>query len=207
MSAHMVASINAALEWNAAASSMPGEQVLGDRAVVASTDEHVLTAAVDGVGHGAEAAAAAHAAAHVLEQSAGQDPAAVILACHRALLHTRGAAISLASINVRAHTVTWLGVGNVEARLMRGPQPVPVTESLLLRSGVVGHELPSLTAQTTPIARGDVLIFATDGIRRDFADLLTLSGSCQEIADRVLAQHALGSDDALVLIVRYLARR
>jgi phosphoserine phosphatase RsbX len=56
------------------------------------------------------------------------------------------------------------------------------------------------------LTRGDVLIFATDGIRNDFADLLVPLGSCRDIAERVLHEHALGSDDALVLVARYLTR-
>jgi serine phosphatase RsbU (regulator of sigma subunit) len=35
---------------------------------------------------------------------------------------------------------------------------------VLLRSGVVGYQLPTLRASTLPIAPGDLLIFATDGI-------------------------------------------
>jgi hypothetical protein len=58
-----------------------------------------------------------------------------------------------------------------------------------------------------PLARGDLLIFATDGIRRDFADDLMPTGSCREIADRILQQYAIGTDDALVLVARYLGRR
>jgi hypothetical protein len=50
------------------------------------------------------------------------------------------------------------------------------------------------------------VIFATDGIRRDFADGLVPSGSCREIADHILKEHTRGSDDALVLVARYLGR-
>ena len=200
-------STSAALEWHAVGTPAPGETVLGDRAVVAFADGYAAAAVVDGLGHGAEAAVAAQEAASVLEQSAGQDPAAVATECHRALHDTRGAALSLASIDTREHTMTWLGIGNVEARLVHTADPIRVTDSLLLHSGIVGHHLPRLSAQTTTIARGDVLIFATDGIRRDFADVLVTSGSCQEIAERIQQQCALGSDDALVLVVRYLANR
>lgn len=206
MSLCTVSSINAALEWDAAATPIPGEKVLGDRGVVAFAGDRALAAAIDGLGHGAEAAAAAEAAASVLERSTGQDLPATVLECHRALKATRGAALSLATIDMREHTMTWLGVGNVEARLLRGQHPIPVTESLLLHGGIVGHELPHLSAQTTKLARGDVLTFATDGIRRDFADDLVPSGSCREIAERILHQYALGSDDALVLVARYLPR-
>jgi hypothetical protein len=194
-----------ALEWDTAAMPMPGESVLGDRAVVQFAARHVLLAAIDGVGHGPEAAAAAQIAADTLTGSE-QDVASAALECHRALVDTRGAALSLASIDGREHTLTWLGIGNVESHLLHGADPVPISESLLLHTGVVGHALPRLAPQTLPLAHGDVLIFATDGIRRDFADDLLPRGSCRDIADRILQSHRVGSDDALVLVARYLYR-
>jgi phosphoserine phosphatase RsbX len=196
---------NTSLEWDTASMPMPGESVLGDRAVVHVAAQHMLLAAIDGVGHGPEAAVAAQLAADTLTGSE-PDVAAAALECHRALGHTRGAALSLASIDGREHTVTWLGIGNVESRLLHGRDLVPVSESLLLHTGVVGHALPRLAPQTLPLAHGDVLIFATDGIRRDFADDLLPRGSCHDIADRILQGSALGTDDALVLVARYLAR-
>lgn len=205
MSARTLSDRKTALEWDVAATPAPGENALGDRAVVAFAEYQVLLAVIDGLGHGPDAAAAAQEAASVLERSAGRDPAATVLECHRALRNTRGAAVSLASIDLREQTMTWLGVGNVEARLLHAADPIQVTDSLLLHSGIVGHEVPHLSAQTTAVARGDVLIFATDGIRRDFADVLVPSGSCRAIADHILHESALGSDDMLVLVVRYLA--
>lgn len=207
MSVYPIASTNASLEWDAATMPMPGESVLGDRAVVAFDERQLLLAVIDGVGHGADAAAAAQVAAYTLKQSADQDVASAVLECHRALAHTRGASLSLASIDDREHRMTWLGIGNVEARLLHGAEPLPVSESLLLHNGVVGHELPRLSPQTMPLARGDLLIFATDGIHRGFADDLMPRGTCREIASRILQQHALGSDDALVLVARYLHRK
>lgn len=198
-------SINGALQWDVAAVPIPGEQALGDRAVVAFAGERVLVGAIDGLGHGPEAAAAAEAAATVLESCVAQDPAATVGQCHHALRDTRGAALSLAWIDAAKHTMTWLGVGNVEGRLVRAAAPFVATHSLLVHSGIVGHELPDLSAQTTTIARGDLLIFATDGVRRDFADGFVPSGSCGEIAHRILDRDALGTDDALVLVARYLA--
>lgn len=207
MSARPMTSAGAYLEWDAATTPMPGENVIGDRGVVALAEEHMLLAAIDGLGHGPEAAAAAQIAAYTLRHFAEQDIASAVLECHRALADTRGAALSLASINGQEHTVTWLGIGNVESRLLHGAEPVPLSESLLLHHGIVGHDLPRLTPQTMPVERGDLLIFATDGIHRDFADDLMPRGSCREIADRILKQHALGSDDALVLVARYLGRK
>ena len=206
MSAGSATSATAALEWDLAAAPMPGENVIGDHGLVVFAHEHIWAAAIDGVGHGAEAAAAAHIATYTLQHAAAQDLASMVRECHQALTPTRGAAVSIARVDCRAHALTWLGIGNVEARLVRSRDPLRATESLLLHGGIVGHALPNLAPQTTPIARGDLLIFATDGIRRDFTDSLTPSGSCREIADRILHEFALGSDDALVLVARYLAQ-
>jgi hypothetical protein len=55
-----------------------------------------------------------------------------------------------------------------------------------------------------PLVRGDTLIFTTDGVRPGFAAGITLTESPQELADRILADHAKETDDALVLVVRFL---
>lgn len=51
---------------------------------------------------------------------------------------------------------------------------------------------------------GDTLIFATDGVRRDFAATVTGRRPPQEIADGIFARHGKLTDDVLVLVVRYL---
>ena len=55
-----------------------------------------------------------------------------------------------------------------------------------------------------PMIEGDTLIFVTDGIRSGFAKGLSTSDPPQLMADRILAEHSKGSDDALVLVARYL---
>lgn len=114
--------------------------------------------------------------------------------------------MSLASFNGRQDTMTWLGIGNVESVLLRGRRDgARDQESLLLRGGVVGSRLPSLMTSVLPVERDDVLIMATDGVRSDFAhDNSHLGGSPQELAERILRRYQKKSDDALVLVARYL---
>ena len=57
-----------------------------------------------------------------------------------------------------------------------------------------------------PVAPGDILIFATDGIRSDFSEGLTGSEVPQRTADRILAQYGKHTDDALVLVARYVGQ-
>ena len=128
--------------------------------------------------------------------------------CHYALSDTRGAAISLAFVSLLKSTMTWVGVGNVEGRVMSGdPSATRLKGSLALESGVPGHELPSMRTATLDLRTGDVLFLATDGIGPAFADSLDISGSPQAISERIMARHRRPSDDALVVAVRYLGLR
>jgi len=113
--------------------------------------------------------------------------------------------MSIISINWRERRMTWIGVGNVEGMLLRASKEAnPAREDLMLRSGVVGYQLPTLREAVLPVGLGDLLILATDGIRGGFAESVVPTSSSQEIADLILARHGKDSDDALVLVVRFL---
>jgi serine phosphatase RsbU (regulator of sigma subunit) len=64
-----------------------------------------------------------------------------------------------------------------------------------------------VTPATLAIQPGDVLLLATDGIHRAFADAPDVSGSTRAISERILAEHWKPPDDALVVAVRYLGPR
>jgi phosphoserine phosphatase RsbX len=196
------------VEWAVARRCRAGEARCGDLAVVASLPEGVLVAGIDGLGHGAEAARASQRAAEVIRLSPSADLELLVQRCHTALRGTRGAAISLAFVCPSEHAVTWLGVGNVEGRVLGSdPSATGPKGSLALRGGVPGHELPPVKPATLPIEPGDVLLLATDGIHRAFADAPDVSGSPRTISERILARHWKPPDDALVVAVRYLGPR
>jgi serine phosphatase RsbU (regulator of sigma subunit) len=193
------------IEWGVAALPLAGEAESGDLYLVKPFPYGVLVAVVDGLGHGPEAALAAKAAVAALEDSAPESVIALLRRCHERLMKTRGVVMSLAFFSAQDSTLTWVGVGNVEGVLVRADaQASPARESVLLRGGVLGYEIPSLHASVIPVARGDTLILSTDGIRHGFAEELTLRDSPQQIADRILAQCGKDTDDALVLVARYL---
>jgi len=193
------------LEWGVATLTLPGQSESGDQYLVAPFPNGVLVAVIDGLGHGDEAAAAAKTALAALERYAHEPVISTVRRCHEGLWGTRGAVISLAAFNTLDGTMTWLSVGNVEGMLLRAdPNARPAYEALLLRGGVVGGQLPLLSASIVPVMWGDTLILATDGIRSDFPQGLSLRDPPQQIADGILARHAKGTDDALVLVARYL---
>lgn len=191
------------IEWGAAAAAQAGQTVSGDRFVVAPFPNGALVGVVDGLGHGDQAAAAAEIAAATLRAHASEPVIALVRRCHDALARTRGVVLTLASFNGPENTMTWLGVGNVEGVLLHGAPNSP-RESVLLRGGVVGYQLPPLRAAALSLARGDMLVLATDGVKGAFADGLVVSIPPQQIADDILARCNKKIDDALALVVRYL---
>jgi len=191
------------LEYGVAKFALSGQGESGDHHLVCCNQDGVLIAAVDGIGHGEEAANAAKKAISILRNGVGEPIISLVERCHEKLRPTRGVVLSLASIDVAQGMMTWLGVGNVQGLLMRANTKNGNTqEPLLLRAGVVGSRVPPLQAAVLPIQKGDTLIFATDGIRSDFTETLNSLENPQRAADRILQNCLSGSDDALVLVSR-----
>jgi hypothetical protein len=191
--------------WAVASAPFPNESQSGDRHVVLPSADGVLMAAVDGVGHGDEAAAAAKTAVAILEAHAFESPIGLVLRCHEELKGSRGVAMTIAFFDLRDRTLSWLGVGNVEAVLFHGlGEYRDQADRALLRSGVLGYRLPPVQAEVLPLKPFDTLVIVTDGISPNFDEGLMLSEDLQLIADGILARHRSGTDDALVLVARYL---
>jgi len=195
----------ALIDWGVATLMLAGEQESGDLHLIKPVGTGVLVSVVDGLGHGAEAAAAARAAVAALNRHAQESVLPLLQRCHQALAGTRGVVVSVALFDRADGSMTWLGVGNVEGVLLyadsgrrRG------RERLVTRGGIVGSELPPLRAEVLAVAPGDTLILATDGIRSGFADDLAIDAPPQQLADQILARSGKGTDDALVLVARYL---
>ena len=196
------------VEWAIATRCRHGEATNGDLAVVTLLPEGALVAGIDGLGHGTQAARAAGKAADVVRKNPSQNLVSLLMRCHDALIATRGAAISLAFISASRNELTWLGVGNVEGRVLSGDRSTTRPKgSLALGRGLPGHALPTVKSARLAVDWGDVLVLATDGIEATFADSLDTSGSTQAISDRILAAHSKRRDDALVVAVRYLGLR
>jgi len=159
---------------------------------------------VDGLGHGHDAQSAARLAIATLEAEPHREITGLVERCHSVLNRSRGVVMSIASLDAERETITWLAVGNVEGLLIRSG--AAKREAILMRGGIVGHRLPSLRSTTLPLSAGDVLVFATDGIREGFAEGLRADAPLQVIADRVLARHGRPDDDALVLVGRWRGR-
>lgn len=196
------------VEFGVARYVLPGQPESGDHHLVCCKNNSILIAAIDGIGHGEEAANAARAAISVLEAGVEEPIISLVARCHEKLRLTRGVVLSLASVDTLHGMMTWLGVGNVQGVLLRAwPGKGKAQEELLLRGGVVGSQLPSLQATVLPFTWDDTLVFATDGVRGEFIKTLSARESPQRAAERILENYGAGNDDALVLVVRFTKPR
>ena len=193
------------IEYAVATVPAPGQTESGDLHVVIPTQRGTLIAVIDGAGHGAEAASAARLAVTTLEAHPNEGVIALLRRCHERLKGTRGAVMSLVSLDGTENTVTWVGVGNVEGVLLRSGSSVdPSAETIFLRPGVVGYRLPPLQAVITPVAPGDLLILTTDGIQSNFVRKFATEDQPGKIAEYISSNCNKGYDDGLVLVARYL---
>lgn len=190
-----------ALDWAVAGEPLAGEDRSGDQHLVVPLPAGALLAVIDGLGHGPEAFEAASVAVAALAEHPQAPLRSLVERCHQALRRTRGVVMTVASIG-RDGRMEWLGVGNVEGLVVRAGRTIG-HEGILLRGGVVGQALPILRPATVALRRGDVVVLATDGIRDGFAGSIDPAEDPRAIASRVLAEHARGGDDALVLVARY----
>lgn len=191
------------VDYAAAGRPMAGEPVSGDLAVHVRRPGGSLLAVVDGLGHGTEACAAAERARDVIEGSAGDPLDAVVRSAHRALVRTRGVAMTLAEAGCDGR-MRWLGVGNVEAHVLRrdGYRTRRVASPVLF-GGVVGYRLPRLRVSTVDLEPDDLVVMATDGIAHDFADHVIAVDPLDRIAARIVDRCARAGDDALVAVARF----
>jgi negative regulator of sigma-B (phosphoserine phosphatase) len=191
-----------ALDRGVAGAPFEGESRSGDVAVFAPWSRGALACLIDGLGHGPEAADAAETCGETVRAHAEAGAQDLIQACHEALIDTRGVVMTVAWFDLEAETLSWAGVGNVDARLVRSG-PELREEVALVFGGVLGYRLPRIRPATRPLERGDMLVMITDGIEAAISSSLAGRGAAQALADRIFAEHARGNDDALAVVVRY----
>jgi len=189
-------------EWGAAGRPCGGEWESGDGYLVKLPSQTAVIAVVDGVGHGSEAARATRTALAVVDAFATAPPVELLYRCHEALRTTRGVVMTVAWVDVYRRTLRWMGIGNVATTLIRGNSSTP-RDHLVTRGGLLGHQIPSVAVASTPISRGDSLVFVTDGVRWDPRAGEFPSDEPERAARRLLDEHANPGDDALALVVRF----
>ena len=180
-----------------------GYRVSGDSALFLRTDEGLLLAAADGLGHGAEARQAAAEALAVVRAAAGAPPDAVISRCATELNTTRGCVLAVARISRLGGTIDHSIVGDIKGIIVSPQNHRKMRSARGFLGRGAGRVSP--VTQRDSVDIGDLICLHTDGISQQ----LTLSSppdlmarSALAIAEHILDHYSKNHDDALVLVAR-----
>jgi serine phosphatase RsbU (regulator of sigma subunit) len=161
-----------------------------------------LILVVDGLGHGAAAAAAAREAQRVFREYCTSDPGEILDRTHGALRSTRGAAVAVAEIREDARELRYAGVGNIAAAAIA---PNGVSQHLVSHNGTVGHVVRKIQEFTYPFAPGSLLVMHSDGLGTRWR-LDPYPGIAARhpglVAGVLYRDHKRGRDDVTVLATR-----
>lgn len=97
----------------------PSETICGDAWDVRVRSTKIEVVVADGLGHGSSAYAAASEAIRVFRESEGMSPTRMLSEMHEALRATRGAAVSIAVLDLSARRVEYAGIGNIGGFIAR----------------------------------------------------------------------------------------
>ena len=181
---------------------MPGETLCGDQLGWWTRPDRRRLALADGLGHGAEAHVAAATVMRQLAKDSDETCLAELFArCDRALLDTRGVALSVVDILPAESVIVQAAVGNIRTLLIQGSG----TKRLGGARGIVGAGFDGLRPERLPIAPGDWLLLFSDGLPENagLAEALGDAWPSDELAERLLNDWAGDHDDAGLLLYRH----
>jgi len=176
-----------------------GERHCGDACAVADTGDTLTGIVVDGLGHGAAAAEAARSVLRSFHTAPDRPLDDILLSLHRALRHTRGAAVGV--LRLHPGRAEYCGVGNVRAVVLSGGD---IRHRLTGQPGIVGWNVPTPRVRTVPLSPGTTIAVHSDGIESRWSH--TPSSFLLRLPPPLLAAalahgHRRLRDDATVLTV------
>lgn len=178
-----------------------GETFCGDNWSARQENSLAAVLVADGLGHGETAALAADEAVRCFQSAPILTPVEAVDRVHRALGHTRGAAVAVARVDDRGAALTYAGVGNIAATV-EGDGPARHLVSL---HGTAGHQVRRLQEFSYPWAGDDILVMHSDGVTAHWT-LGTYPGLNQRdpltIAAILLRDYSRGRDDATVVVAK-----
>lgn len=176
------------------------ESVCGDGWMIRHDANRSSLVVCDGLGHGEKAAEATQRALNTLDQIGPQAPEQLLARIHEAMRPTRGGAVAVATWELGRESLSFSGLGNLSAAVVRGGQ----IQHLVSRNGTAGYRAPRPSSVTAAWGPGARLVVASDGLK------LRLPGSLDPslwnrhpflIAGLLCHRFTRGSDDATAVVV------
>jgi anti-sigma regulatory factor (Ser/Thr protein kinase) len=152
-----------ASRWGAVSIPCAGESVNGDAWDVRADDTGVTVMVADGLGHGPAAADAAGQAMRLFDRHWRLPPVELMTLMHAGMRGTRGAAISIARLDIPGRRVVYVGIGNVAGSII---EPQGAMRRMVSLNGTVGHTAARIRGFEYPVAdpATATLVLHSDGV-------------------------------------------
>ncbi|HEV2702954.1 MAG TPA: ATP-binding protein [Steroidobacteraceae bacterium] len=189
----------AAARFGAISLAVSGETECGDGWALAENSDFMSLMLVDGLGHGALAAAAAECAQRAFAEAPDDTPQTLLQRAHRALTGTRGAAAAVARLGANG-SLSYAGVGNITGYLVGQQQ----SQGLVSHNGTLGLTVPRLQQFEYARSEHSCLVMHSDGLsaRWDLRkDEVLRQRHPAVIAAVLYRDHARARDDATVVVL------
>ena len=138
----------------------------------------------------------------MLRLNPNMPPAELLERAHQALRSTRGAAISVARIDLEKGTLAFAGVGNVSAQIYSGAR---AGQHLVSVNGTAGHQINRIREFSYPWPEDGMLVMHSDGLSTN-AGLEKHSGLSLHdpslIAGVLYRDFTRRNDDATVVVAK-----
>lgn len=178
-----------------------GEAACGDGWASIEQAKRRVFIVADGLGHGADAAAAARAALGAAQKHANRAAADIVAAVDAALRATRGAAGAVAVVDPDLGVCQFCGVGNIAASIHTNG----TARSMVSHNGILGHQVRKIQEFQYPFPRGALCVIHSDGLATRW-NLTAYPGLELRhpalIAAALYRDHSRRRDDVTVLALR-----
>ncbi|MBC8205515.1 ATP-binding protein [bacterium] len=184
--------------WRFGVYSRPfiGEVENGDGFFLKNSDDIIVAAVVDGLGHGVEAFKATKITLRIIEDYYRWPEEELIKILHEKLHGTRGVALGFLRTKPNSDTVNYTGIGNVFGHLIN----TNIT-TFVNYNGTLGIKLRKFRSYEYPYKKGDIIVMHSDGISirwlDDFKQIW--SGDLQGFSHHVIKKYSRANDDASII--------
>ena len=180
--------------------ALHGDPACGDTWHLAMDGQHISALLIDGLGHGADAEAAAQLGARVFAEAPFADPLHQLHAMHQAMSGSRGGAAAVAHYDASSGRLSFTGIGNIGASLITPTH----ARGLASLPGIVGGQFRKAQVFDYPDVNGTMLIMYSDGLQsrwslQDYPGLVHRHPAI--IAGVLHRDFCRGRDDVTVLVI------
>ncbi|WP_270566383.1 ATP-binding SpoIIE family protein phosphatase [Clostridium beijerinckii] len=189
-------------EVNISVMSRPylGCKVNGDVYYIKESNNKVIFALIDGLGHGIEANKAAIRAKELLEENNHKSLRELLYSIDNGMKNTRGAVIGVCIIDKDTRSFQYGSIGNVQLRYILNNK----TQKFIATNGTLGVSLKTkVNVQESIYENGGIIVMNTDGISNkwEYDDYLGISANNPAaLSNIIFRDFARDNDDATVLV-------